>query len=123
MNKTRSTVKDENRRYCNTEVIDEDGCGFSSHLEWWKAHEPQYPRLAQMARDIFSIPSMSAEVERLFSSFKLMLPDHRNGLKPEVIEAGECVRSWALGGLVLGDYFEYLTVTQKVGERWKDQEG
>jgi hypothetical protein len=73
-----------------------------------------------MARDIFSIPSMSAEVERLFSLSKLMLPDHRNSLKPEVIEAGECVRSWALGGLVLGDYFEYLTVTQKVGERWKD---
>jgi hypothetical protein len=75
-----------------------------------------------MARDIFSIPGMSAEVERLFSSSKLMLPDHRNRVKPEFIEAGECIRSWSLGGLVLGKYFEYLSATQKAGEKWKDQE-
>ena len=33
-----------------------------------------------MARDIFSIPGMSAEVERLFSSAKLILPPARNSL-------------------------------------------
>ena len=120
-NKAKSTVRDEYRRYCNTEPVDEDGCGFSGHLEWWKAHEPHYPRLAQMGRDIFSVPGMSAEVESLFSSSKLMIPDHRNRLKPDFIEAGECIRSWAMGGLVLGDYFEYLPAYQKAGEKFGDQ--
>ena len=58
-----------------------------------------------MARDIFSILSISAKVERLFSSTKLIIPNHRNSLKPE------CIRSWALNGLVIGNYFEYLTAT------------
>jgi hypothetical protein len=75
-----------------------------------------------MARDIFSIPGMSAEVERLFSSTKLMIPDHRNRVKPELVEAGECIRSWAKSGLVMGSYFEYLTASLKAGEKFKDQE-
>jgi len=29
-------------------------------LEWWKAHRQEYPRLSQMALDLFSIPMMSA---------------------------------------------------------------
>jgi hAT family C-terminal dimerisation region len=36
-------------------------------------HEAEFPRLVQFARDIFSIPSITAEVERLFSSTKLIL--------------------------------------------------
>jgi hypothetical protein len=61
-----------------------------------------------MARDIFSIPAMSAEVERLFSSAKLMIPPARNLLQADGIEAGERIRSWTLEGLILGNYFEYL---------------
>lgn len=53
-----------------------------------------------MARDIFSIPRMSAEVERLFSSTKLMLPNTRNLLQEDAIEVGECIRSWVRAGLV-----------------------
>jgi hypothetical protein len=64
--------------------------------------------MAQMARGIFSIPAMLAEVERLFSSTKLMLPPARNALQPDAIEVGECIRSWMLQSLVRGDYFEYL---------------
>ena len=81
----------------------------ASYLEWWKRHEVEFPKLAQMARDIFSIPSMSAEVERLFSSAKLMLPPTRNSLQPDGIEASECIRSWVLNGIVISDYFEYLS--------------
>jgi hypothetical protein len=64
--------------------------------------------MAQMARDIFSILVMSAEVERLFSSTKLMLPLARNALQLDAIEVGECIRSWTLQGLIGGGYFEYL---------------
>ena len=34
---------------------------------WWIANHERFPTLASMAWDIFSIPAMSAEVERVFS--------------------------------------------------------
>jgi hypothetical protein len=69
-----------------------------------------------MARDIFGIPGMSAEVERLFSSAKLMIPPHRSSLSPASVEAGECIRSWVKGGLFYGNYFEYLSAKQRMEE-------
>jgi hypothetical protein len=53
---------------------------------------------------------MSAKVERLFSSTKLMIPLARNLLQADGIEVGECIRNWTLDGLILGNYFEYLSV-------------
>jgi hypothetical protein len=75
-----------------------------------------------MARDICSILAMSAKVERLFSSTKLMIPPARNLLQPDGIEAGECARSWTLDGLILGDYFEYLLVELREKENYRRQE-
>jgi hypothetical protein len=77
--------------------------------------------MAQMARDIFSIPAMSAEVERLFSSTKLMLPPARNALQPDAIEVGECIRSWMLQGLIGGGYFEYLPKELQEKEHYRVQ--
>ena len=78
--------------------------------------------MAQMARDIFSIPAMSAEVERLFSSTKLMIPPARNLLQLDGIEAGECTRSWTLDSLILGDYFEYLPAELRGKENYRREE-
>ena len=36
-------------------------------IAWWRANETVYPTLARMAYELYSIPSMSAEVERVFS--------------------------------------------------------
>jgi hypothetical protein len=72
-----------------------------------------------MARDFFSIPGMSAKVERLFSSVKLMLPPARNNLHIESIEAGECIRSWVQNGLILDQWFEYLLPGTRRGETFK----
>jgi hypothetical protein len=46
-----------------------------------------------MAKDIMSIPGMSAKVERLFSSTKLMLPPSKSSLLKDRIKAAECIRS------------------------------
>ena len=112
------SLKDEYHQYCS---LDTEYTEWSTPLAWWKAHAKVFPRLAQLARDIFSIPAMLAEVERLFSSTKLMLPPTRNLLQPNGIEAGECIRSWTLEGLILGDYFEYLTVEQRENENYRLQ--
>jgi hypothetical protein len=61
-----------------------------------------------MARDIFSIPGISAEVEQLFSNAKLFLPPSWNRLGIASIKASEYVRSWVKNRLILGDYFKYL---------------
>lgn len=38
-------------------------------LTWWKANQEEYPILSCIAIDLYSIPGMSAEVERVFSGF------------------------------------------------------
>ena len=53
-----------------------------------------------MAFDIFSIPAMSAECEWVFSSTKLMIPDSQNRLGADLIEAGECLKSWEAAGII-----------------------
>ena len=109
----KTTIQDEYTKYCLLDVTEELQEGY---LQWWLIHEAEFPRLARFARDVFGIPGMSAEVERLFSSAKLMIPPHRSSLKSESIEAGECIRSWVAGGLFYGDYFEYLSPDERKHE-------
>jgi hypothetical protein len=111
-------VKDEYQR-CYTR---ENNSKYpNGHLAWWVSYETKYPKLAQMARDIFSIPSILAEVERLFSSAKLMILPSRNSLAIEAIEAGECIRSWVGNSLIFGDYFEYLLPLLRKREHFRLQ--
>ena len=67
-------------------------------IKWWLAQEAVWPSLAKMVFDMFIIPAMSAECERVFSSLKLMIIDRRNVFKEEAIEANECLRHWYLHG-------------------------
>jgi hypothetical protein len=63
-------------------------------LRWWrKRGEHLYPILASMAYDLFSIPAMSAECERAFSTAKKLITDERYNLKPDIIEADQCIKS------------------------------
>jgi hypothetical protein len=65
---------------------------------------------------------MSAKVEKLFSSAKLMIPPQRSLLEPLSIEAGECIRSWVGAGLFFGDYFEYLSHDGRIEEYFRLQD-
>ena len=69
-------------------------------LLWWKEHQTDFPILSHMAFDIFSIPAMSSEVERVFSTAKKLITDERNRLGPEVVEACQTQRHWWKAGLV-----------------------
>jgi hypothetical protein len=61
---------DELERYLNSSKVtlstQEANMSFDI-IAWWKANEMMYPTLARMAFELYSIPSMSAEVERVFS--------------------------------------------------------
>jgi hypothetical protein len=65
-------------------------------MNWW-AKTSGFPKLAQMAIDLYSIPAMSAEVERIFSSAKRLLTPDRSTLTVESLETYELLRNWWLG--------------------------
>ena len=49
-----------------------------------------------------SIPAMSDEPERVFSSAKLLISNVRNRLGDDIIEGSECLKSWIQQGLIFG---------------------
>ena len=69
-------------------------------IQWWYNKRDLWPMLSKMALDIFSIPSMSADAEQLFSSGKLVLRDRRSRLSAESVAALECLKSWEKEGVI-----------------------
>jgi hypothetical protein len=63
-------------------------------LGWWAKPTNKYLPLRQMALDLLSIPAMSAEVERVFSSAKRLVTADRNRLSDESIEVLELLKYW-----------------------------
>ena len=54
-------------------------------IGFWKANSKSFPRLAKVARKIYSIPSGSASAERVFSAAGLISRNHRMSLKPQTL--------------------------------------
>jgi hypothetical protein len=89
-------VIDEYERYCREAVMEMDLDEIFDPREWWQetTQRKVYPNLSKMALDLLSIPAMSAEVERLFSSCKITITDRRNRIGIDAVEAIECLKSW-----------------------------
>lgn len=95
---------DELAAYFKLDAPSED-CPFDDPLKWWQSKSKTFPHLAQLARDIFSIPGRFAElalssfslakprigcavaVERIFSSGRDTISLRRSSLKPETIRS------------------------------------
>lgn len=69
-------------------------------LAYWQGLKLTYPILYRMAMDLFSIPAMSSECEREFSSADDVITDDRNRLADETIEALELQKNWLNKGHV-----------------------
>lgn len=54
--------------------------------DFWRQYEHQYPTLASLARDIFSIPATGAGVEQLFSSARDICHYRRGALNGTTIQ-------------------------------------
>jgi hypothetical protein len=82
-------------------------------LEFWSKPRIKhtYPRLSRMARDLFTIPAMSDEPERVFSSCGNMVTAQRGSLGADAIEEAQCVKSWMKNGVItnLGATFEAVS--------------
>ena len=53
---------------------------------FWKDHQHQFPALANLARDVLSVPATGAGVERLFNSARDVYHYRRGSLKPSTIQ-------------------------------------
>ena len=73
----------------------------STVIGWWQdqAQKSRFLLLSLMAIDIFSIPAMSSEPERVFSGAKNTLSDNRASLTMSTIQATQCLKSWFRSGL------------------------
>ena len=85
---------DELERYLNEPLVYDTPKKKLNIMAWWRELQGRFPLLARMAFDTFSVPAMSSETERVFSSLKHVITSERASLSLEVIEATECVKHW-----------------------------
>ncbi|RKK10689.1 hypothetical protein BFJ65_g14684 [Fusarium oxysporum f. sp. cepae] len=76
--------------------------GASSAFSWWlePTQQTSYPHLHRLAVNIFSIPAMSAEAERVFSGARRTITWDRSRLSVKTIEYTECLKHWIKNGLL-----------------------
>ncbi|XP_076841981.1 E3 SUMO-protein ligase ZBED1-like [Brachyhypopomus gauderio] len=75
-------IETELATYLLTPEVDPD----IDPLEWWKRHEPNFPRLGHLAKKYLSIQATSAPSERVFSVGGGIVTCHRASLKPELVD-------------------------------------
>ena len=66
------------------------------------------PSVAPVARDVLAIPGVSVSVERLFSSMKNTLTDHRSSMTAEMASMCILTKERLKSGLGKGVDFEQL---------------
>jgi hypothetical protein len=82
-------------------------------LEYWSTRLQReiHPRHSKMARDLFTIPAMSDESERVFSNAGPKVTPLRGQSSAKTIGQTQCVRSWIKTGVIvnLEGTFERVT--------------
>ena len=65
-------------------------------LAWWLFNHAtvNFSILQKLAMDVFTMPAISSECERVFSQIKKVVTNERNRLKADTIEALECQKHW-----------------------------
>lgn len=68
-------------------------------FQYWYERRYKYPRLSRMALDFLTIPAMSSECERLFSSAGRMMTQQRTSLAAAMVSMCQALRSWYRSGI------------------------
>jgi hypothetical protein len=74
--------------------------GIKDSIDYWISKRVEYPRLSRMALDVLTVPAMSAECERLFSSVGRMVTPLRNRLDVNTMGIVQSLRSWQRARLI-----------------------
>jgi hypothetical protein len=86
---TEFTIADEVNQYVALPEND-----FCEPLLWWKAHEKEFPIIAQIAHDYLAVQATSVPSEQAFSVAGLTITKLRNRLTPQTARACMCLKSW-----------------------------
>ena len=81
------TPSDEYEKWCQLEPFQHDNA-----LSYWIENRSRWPKLSRMAIDVFSIPAMSAELERVFSIAGVMCSPRRSRLNAKSIQVCRWLR-------------------------------
>jgi hypothetical protein len=83
-----------------------------SPIPYWVAKKNIWPELAAVALDIYSVPAMSDEPERIFSQTGRILAPRRRSLRSKSMEQLMCMKSWLKQGAARldGSLFERAVV-------------
>jgi hypothetical protein len=93
---TRPQSLDEFDNYINENPIPLDNS--TTAIQWWNQplQRTRFPRLSQLAIEVLSIPGMSDKPERVFSGSRRRVPWDRARTTPQILEASECAKDWAV---------------------------
>ncbi|TXB97483.1 hypothetical protein FocTR4_00012007 [Fusarium oxysporum f. sp. cubense] len=80
--------------------IEDANASVTDPYEYWHIRRLKSPRLSRMALDLLTVPPMSAECERLFSTTGRMVTKSRNRLDASTIGLCQTLRSWMRAGLI-----------------------
>ncbi len=69
-------------------------------LEYWQMKQYVWPELAAMAFDLFAVPAMSSECERVFSSCAKMTTPESRRLKGTTLWSHQCLKNWQRRGAI-----------------------
>jgi hypothetical protein len=89
---SKAALTDELVTYLETDPVP-DHSEFDP-IQWWSDRRTTFPDLFNFAMDCFSIPLMSDDPERSFSSGRNLITYRRSNLHDDIIEACSCLRSW-----------------------------
>jgi hypothetical protein len=90
-----TTRRDQLTLYLEEPPVDHLGV-----MEYWKLREREWPQLAAMAFDFLTIPAMSSECERVFSSCAHMTTPESSKLSGELLWHQECLKNWCRRGAI-----------------------
>jgi hypothetical protein len=93
-----SPTRDEYAEWLS--ISDPGDCLVDNPIQYWLLRRRQYPNLSRMAIDLFSIPAMSSEPERIFSLEGQMVTPLRRRLQADIIGAARCISSWEKSGAI-----------------------
>ena len=85
---------DEYERWRIEPALPEDHALAQDPIRYWQLKQADYPALSKFAIDILSIPASAANCERTFSELGDMLGTRRLNMKPEMINALQCLKGW-----------------------------
>ena len=74
-----------------------------SPIKYWLARRKMWPQLAKMALDIYAVPAMADEPERIFSQAGETVSARRRRMSDDTVASLMCLKSWQSSGIITID--------------------